>query len=55
MEVRLRAEPRRLPLAGAWVALGLAGWVAAAWIIVRPRAAAAEPQRLEPAADTLRK
>ena len=34
-EIRLRAEPSTLPLAIAWVALGLACWGAAAWLIVR--------------------
>lgn len=35
IEIRLRAEPSTLPLAIAWVALGLACWGAAAWLIVR--------------------
>jgi hypothetical protein len=36
-EIRLRAKPPTLPLAIGWVALGLAGWGAAAWLIVRHR------------------
>jgi hypothetical protein len=36
-ELRLRAEPSKLPWALAWVALGLACWAAAAWLIVRQR------------------
>jgi hypothetical protein len=36
-EIRLRAEPPTLPFAIGWVALGLACWDAAAWLIVRHR------------------
>jgi hypothetical protein len=36
-EIRLQAEPPRLPLAIGWVALGLACWGAAGWLITRER------------------
>jgi hypothetical protein len=34
-EVRLHADPPKLPWAVSWVALGLACWAAAAWLITR--------------------
>ena len=34
-DVHLRAEPPRLPFAGAWMGLGLACWATAVWLVAR--------------------